>query len=82
MGALQEVARFSQENFALLGAYLESHRSEMTAPDVGLAKFVCVTTIEALTHTAVLHHSEVLADERMAAFIGETTRLIVGYLGC
>jgi hypothetical protein len=28
----------------------------------------------------VLHHADMLADERMAALVAETTRLIVGYL--
>jgi hypothetical protein len=40
---------------------------------------VCVTSIEALTHTAVLHH-KIVSDEAMNALIDEATRLIVGYL--
>jgi hypothetical protein len=39
-----------------------------------------VTTIEALTHTAVAHHSESLSDEAFAALVDEATRLIVRYL--
>jgi hypothetical protein len=37
-----------------------------------------VTSIEALTHTAVLHHD--ISDKAAAALIDEATRLVVGYL--
>jgi hypothetical protein len=33
-----------------------------------------------VTHSAVLHHSEMLSDDRVEALIEDTTRLIVGYL--
>jgi hypothetical protein len=46
---------------------------------VELAAFVCVTSIEALTHTAVLHQ-KLVAPRAMETLIDETTRLIVGYL--
>ena len=45
-----------------------------------LAAFVCVTSIEALTHNAVLHHADLSSDEAVGALIDETTRLILGYL--
>jgi hypothetical protein len=47
--------------------------------DLGLAAFVCVTSIEALTHTAVLHR-KVVAGEAAEALVEEATRLVVGYL--
>jgi hypothetical protein len=47
---------------------------------VGLAAFVCVTSIEALAHTAVLHRSKMLSDEVVRTLVDETTRLVVGYL--
>ena len=62
------------------GAYLESRRDEIRAVDLELAAFVCVTSIEALTHTAVLHHSKMLSDEAMEALVDEAARLVVGYL--
>jgi len=40
---------------------------------------VCVTSIEALTHTAVLHRKMVCAEE-VDALIEQSTRLVVGYL--
>ena len=48
--------------------------------DLELASFVCVTTIEAVTHNAVLHRAAMLADEGAARLIDEATRLVVGYL--
>jgi hypothetical protein len=59
---------------------LESHREEIRALDLDIAAFVCVTSIEALTHTAVLHHPEVLADGAAVTLVDEATRLIVQYL--
>lgn len=48
--------------------------------DLKIATFVCVTSIEALTHNAVLHHSDMLEDEATEALVEEATRLVVGYL--
>jgi hypothetical protein len=79
-GSLEKVETFSRENFALFRAYLEAHRDEVRVVDLGLAAFVCVTSIEALTHTAVLHHPKVISDAAMAGLIDEATRLVVGYL--
>ena|ERR1700678_2252789 len=63
-----------------------SHRSHSRqgrirrVDDLELASFVCVTSIEALTHNAVLHHSKMLSDETMEALIEERARLVTGYL--
>jgi hypothetical protein len=48
--------------------------------DLDLAAFVCVTSIEAVTHSAVLHHAEMLSSDGVAGLIDETTNLIVGHL--
>lgn len=79
VGKLEKVETFNRENYALFKAYLENHRREIRATDLGLAAFVCVTSIEALTHTAVLHH-DIVSDEATEALVGEATRLVVGYL--
>jgi AcrR family transcriptional regulator len=79
-GRLENIEAFNRENYALFKAYLEAHRDEFRAVDLGIAAFVCVTSIEALTHTAVLHHSEDFADEAFAALVDEATRLVVRYL--
>jgi AcrR family transcriptional regulator len=79
VGRLEKVETFNRQNYALFAAYLERHRDEIGAVDLGLAAFVCVTSIEALTHTAVLHH-KIVSDEATHALVEETTRLVVGYL--
>jgi AcrR family transcriptional regulator len=80
-GKLEHIETFNRENYALFKAYLEAHGDEFRAVDLGLAAFVCVTSIEALTHTAVLHHSEMLADKAAVdALVEEATRLVVRYL--
>jgi len=79
VGKLEKVETFNRGNYALFKAYLESHRAEIRTADLELAAFVCVTSIEALTHTAVLHH-DIVSDEATAALVDEATRLVVGYL--
>ena len=79
VGKLEKVETFNRANYALFRTYLESHRKEIRATDLELAAFVCVTSIEALTHTAVLHH-EVVSDKATAALVDAATRLVVGYL--
>jgi AcrR family transcriptional regulator len=80
LGELEDAARIDQGNHSLFREWLEGHRSELRVPDMELAVFVCATTVEALTHHAVLHHADVLAGARMEALVDETTRLILGYL--
>ena len=80
VGKLEKLETFNRENYALFRSYLESRRGEIRAIDLDLASFVCVTSIEALTHNAVLHHSRTLSDAAMEALVDEGTRLVVGYL--
>jgi AcrR family transcriptional regulator len=80
VGRLENVEAFNSRNYGLFREYLESHREEIGTPDLDLASFICVTTIEALTHNAVLHGSQVLSDAGMEALVDEGTRLIVAYL--
>jgi AcrR family transcriptional regulator len=79
-GRLQDVEALNREAHGLFRAYLERHRDEFRAVDPQLAAFVCVTSIEALTHTAVLHQPEMLTDAGAGKLIDEATRLIVRYL--
>jgi AcrR family transcriptional regulator len=79
VGRLERVETFKRQNYALFEAYLERHREEIRVADLKLAAFVCVTSIEALTHAAVLHH-KMVSDEAMHALVEEATRLVVGYL--
>jgi AcrR family transcriptional regulator len=80
MGRLDNAEAFNREALALFRAFLESRSDELRAVDLELATFVCVTSIEALTHTAVLDRPEMLSDEAVETFVDETTRLLVGYL--
>lgn len=80
VGKLENVETFNRENFALFRGYLENHRDELRVDDLELASFVCVTSIEALTHNAVLHHSRTLSEDAMESLVEAGTRLVVGYL--
>jgi AcrR family transcriptional regulator len=77
---LENVETVNGENYALFRSYLETHRDELRVDDLELASFICVTSIEALTHNAVLHYSKMLSDETMEALIDEGARLVTGYL--
>jgi AcrR family transcriptional regulator len=80
-GVLEGVEAINDEAHRLFRTYLESHRDELTVTDVGLAAFVCATSIEAMTHNAVLHRPELLAsDKAVEQLVDEATRLILGYL--
>jgi AcrR family transcriptional regulator len=79
-GRLENVEAFNREAHALFRAYLEDHRNELRVVDLGVAAFVCVTSIEALTHTAVLHRSELVSDEAVETLIDEAARLVLRYL--
>ncbi len=46
VGRLEKLETFNRQNYALFAAYLERHRDEIRAVDLGLAAFVCVTSIE------------------------------------
>ena len=80
VGKLEKLETFNRENYTLFRTYLESHHDELCVDDLELASFVCVTSIEALTHNAVLHYSKVLSEEAMEALVDEGARLVTGYL--
>jgi len=80
VGALENVEAFNREGYTLFRAYLEAHRDELRATDLDMAAFVCVTSIEALTHTAVLHRPDFLSDAAAETLVDEATRLVLGYL--
>jgi len=80
IGLLEGVEAVNHEAHRLFRAYLEKNGDEVAVADVGLAAFVCATSIEALAHNAVLHCPELSSDEMIQRLIDETSRLIVGYL--
>jgi len=80
VGRLEKLETFNRENYALFRTYLERHRDELGVDDLELAAFVCVTSIEALTHSAVLHYPKLFSDEAMDALIDESARLVTQFL--
>ena len=80
VGKLEKLETFNRENYALFRTYLESHRDELGVDDLELATFVCVTSIEALTHSAVLHYPKLFSDQAMNALIAESARLVIQFL--
>lgn len=78
VGAMDRVERLDAEAVRLVRAYLERHRDELDVADLDLAAFFAVTTVEAMTHVAVLRRPELLADPR---FVDEVATLVLRYLG-
>lgn len=79
-GRFAGVDGFDREAYTLIRSYLETRRGVLRQVDVELATFICVTSAEALTHGAVVHAPEMLADDRVDAFTEEVSRLLIRYL--
>ena len=79
-GRLEKIEAFNRRYYDWFRQNLERHRDELCAVDLELASFVCVTSIEALTHRAVLHHPEIMSKEAAGALVDEATRLVMRYL--
>lgn len=79
-GALENVEAFNRGTYDLFRTFLEGHGDAVRAVDLDLAAFVCVTSIEALTHTAVLHRPEFLSDDTVGTLVDEATRLVLRWL--
>ncbi len=80
IGGLGDIDTLQRNGRALIRDYLEAHRGEISAADLDLAAFILVTTIEALTHSAVLHRPDILADGKAGAYADEVTGLVLRYL--
>ena len=76
----ENVEVFNRRYFGFFRSFLEAHEAEIRRIDLDLAAFVCVTSIEAVTHNAVLNHPELLSDEGVEALVEEASRLVVTYL--
>jgi AcrR family transcriptional regulator len=79
MGQLAKIEDLQRETFLLVRAYAEERRNEISVRDLDSATFICVTTVEALTHEFIINKPDALDGDR-ERFIDEVTRLIVGYL--
>lgn len=60
-----------------LRGYLDTRKEMLTLTDTHLAAFLIVTTVESVTHNAVLNHPDSLQDDRL---IDELTVLVLRYL--
>jgi AcrR family transcriptional regulator len=60
--------------------YLSAHRREIDVDDLDLAAFIVVTTVEALTHSAVINRPDVLVGEKADGFVEEVAGLVLRYL--
>lgn len=80
IGRLENVEAINQDVHALIRGYLDAHRDEIDVADLDMAAFICVTTVEALTHTAVLHRPDILTDGKAERFVAEVADLVVRYL--
>jgi AcrR family transcriptional regulator len=77
VGQMEHVERVDEEATALVRAYLESRRDEIRVADLDMAAFIAVSSVEAMTHVAVLRRPELLSDPR---FVDEVAALVVRYL--
>jgi hypothetical protein len=77
VGALERIEAMDEQACVMVRAYLEAHRDEVGVDDLDMASFLAVTSVEAMTHMAVLRRPELLDDER---FIDEVAALVVRYL--
>lgn len=62
---------------AIVRSYLELHRHRLRPVDLDAATFLLVTSIEAITHAAVLDRPEALRDQK---FADEVCALVLRYL--
>jgi AcrR family transcriptional regulator len=79
-GALEGLRNVNEDAACRFRHYLEDHRDEVAVDDLDLVAFICATSIESLTHNAILHRPDLCSDETGQGLIEETSRLIVGYL--
>jgi AcrR family transcriptional regulator len=78
-GQLDNVEAFNREYFSLFRNYLENCSDILRPEDLGLATYLCVSSMEAVAHNAVLRN-EKLSDEQAEALVNDASRMIVGYL--
>ena len=80
IGRLENVEAINHDVLALIRGYLDVHRDEIGVADLDIAALICVTAVDALTHTAVLRNPDILTDGKAEEFVDEVTKLVVRYL--
>lgn len=79
VGNLEDIERMDEEAMTLVRAYLEGHTDEIVIDDLEIAAFICVTSVEAMTHAAVLRRPALLDSPR---FVEEVAAMLTRYLTC
>lgn len=79
MGKLDNVEAVDREIYSLVRGFLDARRDELHIVDLDVATFICVSTVEALTHGAVIRNPKLMQD-KTTILIDEATRLVVQYL--
>jgi len=77
LGNLDWEAKFSARLTAQVKAAFAARRAEIVVPDLDLAVYVVMRTVEAVVHNAA---TERLSDLKSGALTEEVTRMVVGYL--
>lgn len=77
VGNMEQIERVDEEAIELVKLYLEAHREEIGVEDLDMAAFLAVSSVEAMTHVAVLRRPELLSDPQ---FVEEVAALVVRYL--
>ncbi len=77
IGSLERIADVETETIGLVRMLLEARADEVGVRDFDLAAWVVVTTVEALTHVAILGPSDVAHHPRL---VEEITDVVVRYL--
>lgn len=80
IGRLAGLEAYNREAHGLARAYLETQRDQIRMDDLEMATFIVATSVEALTHNAVLGRPDGLAGGAAEALVDEITRLVLGYL--
>lgn len=77
LGARAHLAKMEAQVLEVARTYLAAHQQELAVNDIDRAAFIVVTSIEAVTHDAVLKRPDLLSSEPL---IDDLTRLVLGYL--
>lgn len=73
----EQILAVNAQAEAMVKVFLEQHVDRLATPNLDMAAFIVVNTVEALTHAAVIERPDFLGTEEL---VDEITRLINRYL--
>jgi AcrR family transcriptional regulator len=79
VGRLENIDAVERNGRLFFREYLQTHSDEIGMADLDLAAFIVITTVEALTHNAVLRRPDIL-EEKAEVFVDEVTQLVLRFL--